>query len=85
MLTTDDNASRIFCVIDNPRKSLILAAKTIATTALDLLTKNDALKAVQNEFKQRIKERTYKSPLPPDMKPPHERARKQAESYRPPE
>lgn len=66
-------------------KSLIFAAKTIATTALDLLTKPDALKAVKDEFNQRMKGRTYKSPLPPDMKPPHERARKQAESYRPPE
>lgn len=66
-------------------KSLIFAAKTLATTALDLLTNPDALKDVQDEFKHRMQNRTYKSPLPPDMKPPHEQARKQAESYRPPE
>jgi aminobenzoyl-glutamate utilization protein B len=72
------------CGMSIGHKSLIFAAKTIATTALDLLTNSDALKQVQDEFKQRMKGKTYKSPLPPDMKPPHELARKQAESYRKP-
>lgn len=66
-------------------KSLIFAAKTLATTALDLLTKPEALRQVQEEFKKRMKGKIYKSPLPPDMKPPHDLARKQADSYRPPQ
>ncbi len=72
------------CGMSIGHKSLIFSAKTLATTALDLLTKPEALKKVQGEFKHRMKDKTYKSPLPADMKPPHDLARKQAESYKPP-
>jgi aminobenzoyl-glutamate utilization protein B len=51
-------------------KSLIFAAKTMTTSALDLMTKPDLLKNVKDEFSQRLGRRAYKSPLPPEMKPP---------------
>jgi len=51
-------------------KSLLFASKVIAATALDLLTKPDLLKKVQDEFKDRLNGRTYISPLPADLKPP---------------
>jgi aminobenzoyl-glutamate utilization protein B len=51
-------------------KSLIFAAQSIATTAIDLLTRPDALKKVQDEFKERIQGKKYVSPLPSDLKPP---------------
>lgn len=51
-------------------KSLILAAKTIAATALDLLANPEVLKAVRAEFAERSRGIVYKSPLPPGLKPP---------------
>ena len=51
-------------------KSLIFAAKTTSACVLDLLTKPDLLKKIQDEFAQRRSGRVYKSPLPSDMKPP---------------
>lgn len=51
-------------------KSLIFAAQTIATTALDLFTRPEALKKVQDEFRERIQGKKYLSPLPSDLKPP---------------
>ena len=51
-------------------KSLIFAAKTIAASALDLLTKPELLKQAWEELKNRKKGITYKTPLPQDAKPP---------------
>lgn len=51
-------------------KSLIFAAKTISASALDLLTKPELLKKAHDQFEQKLAGRTYKSPLPPDVKPP---------------
>jgi len=51
-------------------KSLIFAAKTMAGATLDLLTDADLLKKAQNEYKKRLAGRKYKTPLPPDAKPP---------------
>ena len=51
-------------------KSLIFAAKTIAASAIDLLTKSELLKQAWEELKDRKKERTYRTPLPQDAKPP---------------
>ena len=56
-------------------KSLIFAAKTIAGAGLDLMTNPELLKKAQEEFKQRMKNRVYKSPIPDDVKPPLEVAR----------
>ena len=51
-------------------KSLIFAAKVMAATAIDLLTNEDALDKAREEHKQRISNKKYRSPIPPDHKPP---------------
>jgi len=51
-------------------KSLIFGAKTISASVIDLLTKPELLKRAQDEFSQRLAGRVYKSPLPPEVKPP---------------
>jgi len=61
-------------------KSLIFAAKTIAGAALDLITKPELLKRAQEEFKERMKDRAYKCPIPDDVQPPLEVARAAAEA-----
>jgi aminobenzoyl-glutamate utilization protein B len=53
-------------------RSLIFAAKTISSSVIDLTSKPDLVKKAKDEFKQRLGGRTYKSPLPPEMKPPLE-------------
>jgi aminobenzoyl-glutamate utilization protein B len=59
-------------------KSLIFAAKIIAGSALDLLTKPELLKKVKDEFEDRKKGQKYVSPIPKDLSPPLEIAREQA-------
>ncbi len=51
-------------------KSLIFAAKVMAATAIDLLTKEDVLKKAKEEHRKRIGNNKYRSPIPPDHKPP---------------
>ena len=51
-------------------KSLIFASKTMAGAALELMTDADLLKKAQDEHRKRLAGRKYKSPLPPDAKPP---------------
>jgi len=51
-------------------KSLIFAAKVMAATAIDLLTKEDVLHKARKEHRQRIGNKKYRSPIPPDRKPP---------------
>jgi aminobenzoyl-glutamate utilization protein B len=51
-------------------KSLVFAAKTIAGAALELMTDADLLKRAEDEHKKRLAGRKYKTPLPPDAKPP---------------
>jgi len=51
-------------------KSLIFAAKVMAATAIDLLTKEDALHKAREEHRQRIGNKKYRAPIPPDHKPP---------------
>jgi aminobenzoyl-glutamate utilization protein B len=51
-------------------KSLLLAAKTMATTALDLMTNETLLDRAREEHKRRLGRRAYKSPIPLDHKPP---------------
>jgi aminobenzoyl-glutamate utilization protein B len=53
-------------------KSLIFASKTIAASVINLLENPEALKKAQEEFTTRLQGRVYKSPLPPDAKPPLE-------------
>jgi aminobenzoyl-glutamate utilization protein B len=51
-------------------KSSIFASKVMATSVIDLLTKPDILKKAKDEWEKKMKGLTYKSPLPPDLKPP---------------
>ena len=51
-------------------KSLIFASKVMASTVIDLMTNVDLLNEAKEEFKQRLRGRKYKSPIPPDMRPP---------------
>jgi aminobenzoyl-glutamate utilization protein B len=53
-------------------KSLIFAAKTMAASALDLFTKPDWLEKAKKEHKERLGDRVYTSPIPPDVHPPLE-------------
>ena len=61
-------------------KSLIFAAKTIAGTAMDLMTKPELLKKAWDEFGKRMEGRTYRCPIPDDIQPPLEVARVAAEA-----
>jgi aminobenzoyl-glutamate utilization protein B len=51
-------------------KSSLFAAKVMATTVVDLLTKPEALAQVRADFDTRMQGLTYKSPLPTNLKPP---------------
>jgi len=51
-------------------RSLVYAAKVMAATALDLLTSKDILRRAKEEHKKRLRGRKYKSPIPPELKPP---------------
>lgn len=51
-------------------KGMFLAAKVIATTALDLFLDKEILIKMKKEFKDKLKGYTYKSGIPPDQKPP---------------
>jgi len=51
-------------------KGMILAAKTLTLTGIDLLTKSEELSRVREEFEAKTKGFTYKSPVPPGQKPP---------------
>jgi aminobenzoyl-glutamate utilization protein B len=53
-------------------KSLLFAAKVIATSSIDLLTKPELLKKAKEEQAKRTMGKMYKSPLPKDAKPPLE-------------
>lgn len=50
-------------------KCLITAAKVMAGTGIDLLTKPELIKKMREEWMKKRKGREYKSPLPPDLKP----------------
>ena len=58
-------------------KSSIFASKVMAATVLDLLTNKDLLVKVKEDWEERMKGNTYKSPLPPDLKPPLDQLKKQ--------
>lgn len=59
-------------------KSLLFASKTMAGSIIDLLTKPELLKKAQVELKERKAGRKYIPPVPRDLKPPLDIARKQA-------
>jgi len=51
-------------------KALLFASKTLAATAIDFLVNQELLEKAKEEHKKRLKGRIYKSPIPPDHKPP---------------
>ena len=51
-------------------KSLVFASKVIAASAIDLLTRPELLKKAWEEHGERLRGKTYKSPVPPEAKPP---------------
>lgn len=52
------------------QKSSIFASKIMTATVIDLLLKPVTLKKAKEELKNRMSDLIYKSPLPPDLKPP---------------
>jgi aminobenzoyl-glutamate utilization protein B len=57
-------------------KGLIFASKVIAASGLDLLTKPRLLKAVRDEWEERLAGRVYKPPIPADLAPPLDQLKK---------
>lgn len=51
-------------------KSMITAAKVMALTGVDFLLKPELIKKMREEWTKKKKGKEYKSPLPPDLKPP---------------
>jgi len=51
-------------------KSLIFSAKVMAATAIDLLIDENLLNKAKKEHKQRIGDKKYEPPIPPEVKPP---------------
>jgi len=56
-------------------KSLVFAAKVMAGAALEVLTDENLRYALNEEHEERLKGRTYKTPLPEGLQPPLEIAR----------
>jgi len=59
-------------------KSLIFATKVMAGSAVELITKPDLLKKVKDEHVESMIGKKYVCPIPPEVKPPLEIARKAA-------
>jgi len=51
-------------------KGMLVASKTMARTAVDLIQKPEVLEKAKKEFLDRVKDEKYKSPLPKDLEPP---------------
>jgi len=56
-------------------KSLVFAAKVMAGAALEVLTDENLRYALNEEHEERLKGRTYETPLPEGLQPPLEIAR----------
>jgi len=52
------------------RKGMLVAAKTLALSAMDLFTDPEQVKAARASFEQRRAGHEYKSRVPADQKPP---------------
>ncbi len=52
------------------QKGSVFASKVMATSVLDLLMKPEILNSAKQDWNQRMEGLVYKSPLPPDLKPP---------------
>jgi aminobenzoyl-glutamate utilization protein B len=51
-------------------KAMLTAAKVMAASGLDFLSHPEIITKMKKELEERKKGREYKSPLPPDLKPP---------------
>lgn len=51
-------------------KGMFMAAKVLAATAVDLYSSKEVLKAMTQEFKEKLGDYTYKSGIPEGQKPP---------------
>lgn len=51
-------------------KGLLFSTKVTATTGLELIMSKEKLKTAKDEWVERLGGRTYKSPIPMDLKPP---------------
>jgi aminobenzoyl-glutamate utilization protein B len=52
------------------QKGSVFASKVMATSVLDLISKPEILQRAKDDWSNRMKGLEYKSPLPPDLKPP---------------
>jgi aminobenzoyl-glutamate utilization protein B len=66
------------CGMGIGHKALVFATKTMAGSAIELLTKPDLLKKIKDEHAKAMTGRKYVCPIPKDVKPPLEIAREQA-------
>jgi len=57
-------------------KGLIFASKVMATSGIEILKDSELLKRIRDEWTKRLAGRTYKSPLPADLKPPLDQLKK---------
>jgi len=64
-------------------KGVNAGAKAMAASAIDLLTRPDALRAIRKEFDAYSKTHPYRSFLPPDARPPLDFYEKLMQQYRP--
>jgi len=60
-------------------KGLIFGSKVLAAAIIELLTNPNLLKKAKEEWRDRMRDRVYLSPLQPDLEPPLEEAKLQAE------
>lgn len=65
-------------------KSTVFASKVMSATVIDLLTKPELLRKADEEWREKIQGRTYKSPLPPDLKPPLDQMNRREHDQPPP-
>ncbi|TFF93013.1 hypothetical protein EU546_06790 [Candidatus Thorarchaeota archaeon] len=68
------------CGMSLGHKSLIFAAKAMAASTIDLLSKPELRKEVQEDFKTRKAGREYECPVPADVKPPLDVAKEAAKA-----
>ena len=65
------------------KKTMVNAAKVLATSCVDLVTNPDILDDAKQELTERLAGRTYQSLIPDDVAPPIEINRKTMDKYRP--
>ncbi|MCE5249699.1 amidohydrolase [bacterium] len=61
-------ASAVGCSVGY--KGMIVAAKTLAASGIELIMDAKIVEQAQKEFREKTKDFTYKNALPPDQKPP---------------